>query len=88
LEGGIRKRAAMYLAGCLPYLWRTIKYEEIYIKEYDSPRTARTELTHYLRFYNEGRLHQALKYRTPAEVYWEERRSHDVSAINGSPFSD
>jgi putative transposase len=54
-------------------LWRTIKYEEVYIKEYDSPRTARTELTRYLRFYNEGRLHQALNYRTPAEVYWEEK---------------
>jgi putative transposase len=54
-------------------LWRTIKYEEIYIKEYDSPRTARTELTQYLRFYNEGRLHQALNYRTPAEVYWGEK---------------
>jgi len=54
-------------------LWRTIKYEEVYIKEYDSPRTARTELTRYLRFYNERRLHQALNYRTPAEVYWEEK---------------
>lgn len=52
-------------------LWRTIKQEEVYIKEYDSPRTARRELTRYLRFYNEGRLHQALDYRTPAEVYWQ-----------------
>lgn len=51
-------------------LWRTIKQEEVYIKEYDSPRTARRELKYYLRFYNEGRLHQALDYRTPAEVYW------------------
>jgi putative transposase len=51
-------------------LWRTIKYEEVYVKEYDSPRTARAELTRYLRFYNEGRLHQALNYRTPAAVYW------------------
>ena len=56
-------------------LWRTIKYEEVYIKEYDSPRTARTELTRYLRFYNERRLHQALNYRTPAEVYWEEKET-------------
>jgi putative transposase len=52
-------------------LWRTIKYEEVYLKDYDSPRTARTELTRYLRFYNERRLHQALSYRTPAAVYWE-----------------
>jgi len=54
-------------------LWRTIKYEEVYLKEYDSPRTARTELTRYLRFYNEERIHQALNYRTPAEVYLKER---------------
>nr|WP_198925500.1 IS3 family transposase [Dictyobacter vulcani] len=54
-------------------LWRTIKYEEVYIKEYDNPRTARTDLTRYLHFYNERRLHQALNYRTPAEIYWEEK---------------
>jgi putative transposase len=55
-------------------LWRTIKYEEVYIKEYDSPHTARMELTRYLHFYNEKRLHQSLNYRTPAEIYWEERK--------------
>lgn len=51
-------------------LWRTIKYEEVYIKGYESPRQARQELTTYLRFYNEQRLHQALDYRTPAELYF------------------
>jgi len=51
-------------------LWRTIKYEEVYLKEYTSPREAREGLTDYLRFYNEGRIHQALDYRTPAEVYF------------------
>lgn len=51
-------------------LWRTVKYEEVYLKDYVSPREARKELTEYLRFYNEGRLHQALDYRTPAEVYF------------------
>ncbi len=70
LEGGIRKRTNLYLAGCLPYLWRTIKYEEDYLKEYTSPRQAREGLTKYLRFYNEGRIHQALDYRTPAELYF------------------
>ena len=50
-------------------LWRTVKYEEVYVKEYVSPRDARDGLTNYLRFYNEERLHQALDYRTPAEVY-------------------
>ncbi len=51
-------------------LWRTVKYEEVYLKEYLSPRDARAGLTNYLRFYNEERLHQALNYQTPAEVYF------------------
>jgi putative transposase len=51
-------------------LWRTVKYEEVYVKEYVSPRDARAGLTDYLRFYNEERLHQSLEYRTPAEVYF------------------
>jgi putative transposase len=50
-------------------LWRTIKYEEVYLHEYASPRDARSRLTRYLEFYNHARLHQALGYRTPAEVY-------------------
>jgi putative transposase len=51
-------------------LWRTIKYEEVYLKQYESPRQARQGLTTYLQFYNEQRVHQALKYQTPAEVYF------------------
>jgi putative transposase len=50
-------------------LWRSVKYEEVYLHEYGSPREAREQLTAYLAFYNEGRLHQALDYRPPAEVY-------------------
>jgi putative transposase len=50
-------------------LWRTIKYEEVYLNEYTSPRDARIKLARYLDFYNDERVHQALGYRTPAEVY-------------------
>ncbi|HUS44784.1 MAG TPA: IS3 family transposase, partial [Phycisphaerae bacterium] len=50
-------------------LWRTVKYEEVYLKDYADPREAREGLRAYFRFYNEQRLHQALDYRTPAEVY-------------------
>lgn len=50
-------------------LWRTIKYEEVYLHEYISPRQARDQLTSYIHFYNHERLHQALGYRTPASVY-------------------
>ena len=47
--------------------WRTVKYEEVYLKAYASE--ARRELGAYLRFYNDQRPHQALGYRTPAEVF-------------------
>lgn len=51
-------------------LWRTIKYEEVYLKEYGSPREARQELSAYLTFYNQERPHQSLGYKTPADVYY------------------
>jgi putative transposase len=51
-------------------LWRTVKYEEVYLHDYQTPKQARTELTDYFGFYNDRRLHQALGYLTPAEVYF------------------
>jgi putative transposase len=50
-------------------LWRSVKYEEVYLKGYGSPREAHQGLGSYFGFYNQKRLHQALDYRTPAEVY-------------------
>jgi len=50
-------------------LWRTVKYEEVYLHDYTSPKEARQQLTNYFQFYNHRRLHQALDYRTPTEVY-------------------
>jgi putative transposase len=51
-------------------LWRTIKYEEVYLKEYAGPKDARQGIGQYLSFYNQERPHQSLEYRTPAEVYF------------------
>jgi len=51
-------------------LWRTIKYEEVYLKSYESPREARQSLTEYLNFYNKERFHSSLSYKTPAEIYF------------------
>ena len=51
-------------------LWRTVKYEEVYLKGYDSPRAARHGLSEYFKFYNQERLHQSLGYLTPSEVYF------------------
>jgi putative transposase len=50
-------------------LWRSVKYEEVYLSEYRSPREARQGLSRYLSFYNDARPHQALDYKTPAQVY-------------------
>jgi putative transposase len=51
-------------------LWRSVKYEEVYIHDYTSPREARQHLTRYFEFYDHERPHQALDYRTPADVYF------------------
>jgi len=50
-------------------LWRTVKYEEVYLKAYQNARDTRASLDNYFRFYNTGRPHQSHGYRTPAEVY-------------------
>jgi putative transposase len=50
-------------------LWRSVKYEEVYLNDYRTPRDARTGLTNYFEFYNYHRPHQSLQYQTPAEVY-------------------
>ena len=58
-------------------LWRTVKYEEVYLRAYQDGREARQSLGSYFRFYNTGRPHQSLAYRTPAEVY------DSMESING-----
>jgi len=50
-------------------LWRTVKYEEVYLKAYQDGRDARVGIGDYFHFYNAERPHQALGYRTPAEVF-------------------
>lgn len=51
-------------------LWRSVKYEEVYLKAYDSIVHARDELAGYFEFYNHRRRHQSLDNRIPNEVYW------------------
>jgi putative transposase len=50
-------------------LWRTLKYEEVYIKGYEGARDAQIGLSTYLRYYDDQRLHSALGYATPREFY-------------------
>jgi putative transposase len=51
-------------------LWRSVKYEEVYLHAYASGSEARECLTRYFAFYNTVRLHQILEYRTPDEAYF------------------
>ncbi|MCL4267278.1 MAG: integrase core domain-containing protein [Anaerolineae bacterium] len=50
-------------------LWRSVKYEQVYLHDYETARQARQRLATYLTFYNQKRLHQSLACRTPAELY-------------------
>lgn len=51
-------------------LWRSLKYEDIYLKDYSSVKDARQGIEKYFSFYNNERLHQALGYRCPREVFF------------------
>lgn len=50
-------------------LWRSVKYEEVYLKDYQTVPEAVRSLRAYFTFYNDERVHQSLDYRTPAQVY-------------------
>jgi putative transposase len=61
-------------------LWRSVKYEEVYLKGYESIPEARKELTAYFDFYNKRRRHQGLGGQTPDEVYWSTLRKQEQAA--------
>ncbi len=50
-------------------LWRSVKYEEVYLRDYESLSDARRHLGKYFEFYNRERIHEALGYQTPLEIY-------------------
>ena len=54
-------------------LWRTVKYEEVFLKDYEHFFAARESLDEYFTFYNDHRRHSSLAKRTPAAVYWHGR---------------
>jgi len=62
---------AIYRNVFVERLWRSVKYEDIYPNGYATMMDANQGLTRYFVFYNDERPHQALKYRTPAEVHAE-----------------
>ena len=52
-------------------LWRSVKYEEVYLRAYDDIAAARQSLARYFEFYNSERRHQALDRQTPDSVYYQ-----------------
>lgn len=60
-------------------LWRTVKYEEVFLKDYANIFAARDSLGEYLTFYNEERRHSGLGGRTPAAMYWSGRENMVVA---------
>ena len=61
-------------------LWRSIKYEGVYLKAYQNGTEARRGIDAYLDFYNRERPHQALGYRTPGQVYQDDQAEREVAA--------
>ena len=61
-------------------LWRSVKYEDIYLRQYQNIPECKTGLTEYFRFYDTERRHQALDYKTPQEVYSEGMGNCGVSS--------
>jgi len=67
-------------------LWRSLKYEEVYIKDYTTPREARKGINNWLNFYNNYRPHQSLGYQTPKGVYFQNKEELPISQENSSIF--
>lgn len=61
-------------------LWRTMKYEEVYLKEYKHYYEAQSSIEEYIRYYNEERNHSSLGNRTPKEVYLSSRKKNQEVA--------
>lgn len=70
-------------------LWRSLKYEEIYLHAYESAQEARTSIGKWFNYYNYSRPHQALGYKTPYEIYEAGSRlhSHEISTALETCFA-
>jgi len=67
-------------------LWRSVKYEEVYLKSYETLPEARLALKEYFEFYNKERPHQSLDYRTPLEVHFPDNGVADDPQNTGAIF--
>ena len=62
-------------------LWRSVKYEEVYLKEYENVGQAKEGLRNYFKFYNQQRLHQSLDYKTPEAVYRQGLKQATITTL-------
>lgn len=61
-------------------LWKSVKYEEVYLKAYDSVSAAKASLGSYLAFYNTRRPHQSLDGKTPDAIYFAGLPQEEIAA--------
>ena len=66
--------------------WRTIKYEEIYLNEYKNIKALYRAIKRYINSYNSKRLHSAIGYKTPNEVYYQADNNLDEKGVNLLPL--
>ena len=64
--------------------WRSLKYEEIYLNDYDTVNELNSAVEQYIKFYNNERPHQSLNYKTPGEIYFNEENenSYNFETLN------
>jgi len=62
---------------CIERFWRSIKYEEIYLNEYKNIKSLNRAIEKYMNSYNRKRLHSAIEYKTPNEVYYQAANNLD-----------
>lgn len=60
---------------------RSVKYEEVYLKDYQSVHEAKQGISDYMNFYSHERPHQSLNYRMPAEVYFDKNKQSEQTQI-------
>ncbi len=64
-------------------LWRTVKYEDIYLHDYETVADVRAGLGRFFPFYNGERFHQSLDYQTPSQVYWQGSKRREAIRFDG-----
>ena len=62
--------------------WRSLKYEDVYLQNYNTIKEARTGIDNYIKLYNQERLHSALDYQTPDEVYFQGVNNYEFDAMD------